>query len=37
MKIKVHKNEIICKMKRFENECEKKKKNLKKKKKQTTN
>ena len=35
MKIKVHKNEIICKMKRFENECEKKKK-LEKKKKQTT-
>lgn len=31
MKIKVHKNEIICKMKRFENECEKKK-NLKKRK-----
>ena len=25
MKIKVHKNEIICKMKRFENECEKNK------------
>ena len=37
MKIKVHKNEIICKMKRFENECEKKKKKLEKKKKQTTN
>lgn len=32
MKIKVHKNEIICKMKRFENECEKKIKNLKKRK-----
>ena len=32
MKIKVHKNEIICKMKRFENECEKKKKIEKKKK-----
>ena len=36
MKIKVHKNEIICKMKGFENECEKKKKLKKRKNKQLT-